>query len=147
MMLCISNVCTVFYYEHRNESNVAILQDSLVQKQLVIKRLKSVCTTNNDYKESLILQLKGLRNDNRSGDVCPVCGNDSSIATMTSWGCFPPKNPYLEYCIKKMMKNHVKTYRLPNEVIPVNIPGENAKRFLCSECGYKWGSFIIKKNR
>ena len=141
IVLCISNIGSVWYYEHREYESVGYLKDTIRHQIFYIDKLKRERDENKDYKEALILQLKGLRNDNRSGDVCPACGNDSSIAIMTCWGCFPPKNPYLDSCVWKLYRNHIRIYRLPEERIGTNIPGENAKRFLCSDCGYKWGKY------
>ena len=139
IMLCISNIACVWFFMAREERRNGLLQDSINRQLFYIHKLEHDLMTKTDYEEVLKLQLKGLRNDNRSGDVCPACGNDSSIAALNNWGCFPPENPYLEYCIEKLRKNHIRVYRLPDEVLPVNNPGENAKRYLCSECGYKWG--------
>ena len=145
-LLLISNICCVWYYEHRGDPSVGVLQDIVKRQRFQIVNLKRDSMSGCHYKESLILQLKGLRNDNRSGDVCPACGNDSSIAKMTCWGCFPPENPYLDSCVRKLYRNQVKIYTLPDEIVFINNPSENAKRFLCSDCGYKWGSFKREKN-
>lgn len=79
-----------------------------------------------DRNRMLVRQLKRERSrvdDNRNGDSCPLCGNDSIIEILYGFG-------YLDIDSCKGKKRFVSGGCLVSSA---------SKRFVCRKCEYQWG--------
>ena len=82
-------------------------------------------------EKELRLERKGLRNDDRSGNLCPAC--DSKSVAEIRYGYWKSGMWEAELARKEI-------------VLGGCIVGEYSKRFYCNDCGYKWGPLRRERN-
>ena len=110
---------------------IIIAEGILIYKQSTVIRRREVVYAHREHEkikrlcEELELERKGLRHDSRGGDFCPAC--DGKSIAIIRYG----------YWTSGMWEEEIYNKEV---IIGGCVVSENSKRFLCNDCGYKWGS-------
>lgn len=110
---------------------IVIAEGIVIYKQSFVIKRREVVYAHREHEnikrlsEELKLERKGLRHDTRGGDFCPACdGRSVAIIRYGYW----TSGMWEEEIYNKEVK------------IGGCVVSEYSKRFLCNDCGYKWGS-------